>query len=277
MSQSHVSGVRLLPGRLVLTLYALILALPLLWMVISSFKPSVEVYGRPWSLPTAWKFENYAQAWEMGVSQYFVNSLIVTSITIALVLVVAALAAYSLVRMHNVVARLTLMAVMGSLVISPQVSIVPLYDLLGRVGIIDTYEAMVLPYVAYRLPMAILLIRAVFLEVPKELEEASRLDGCGSFRTFVNVYWPVSSGVLATAAILTIYYTWNEFLFALIFVNSDELRTIPAGLMAFRDALATDWGVLLAGLTIAAVPIVVVFLLGQRFLIAGITAGSVKG
>ncbi len=277
MSQSHVSGVRLLPGRLVLTLYALILALPLLWMVISSFKPSVEVYGRPWNLPTAWKFENYAQAWEMGVSQYFVNSLIVTSITTALVLVVAALAAYSLVRMHNVVARLTLMAVMGSLVISPQVSIVPLYDLLGRVGIIDTYEAMVLPYVAYRLPMAILLIRAVFLEVPKELEEASRLDGCGSFRTFVNVYWPVSSGVLATAAILTIYYTWNEFLFALIFVNSDELRTIPAGLMAFRDALATDWGVLLAGLTIAAVPIVVVFLLGQRFLIAGITAGSVKG
>ena len=277
MSQSHISGVRLLPGRLVLTVYALILALPLLWMVISSFKPSVEVYGRPWSLPTAWKFENYAQAWEMGVSQYFVNSLIVTSITTALVLVVAALAAYSLVRMHNWVARLTLMAVMGSLVISPQVSIVPLYDLLGRVGIIDTYEAMVLPYVAYRLPMAILLIRAVFLEVPRELEEASRLDGCGSFRTFVNVYWPVSSGVLATAAILTIYYTWNEFLFALIFVNSDELRTIPAGLMAFRDALATDWGVLLAGLTIAAVPSVVVFLLGQRFLIAGITAGSVKG
>ncbi|HNV11495.1 MAG TPA: carbohydrate ABC transporter permease [Propionibacteriaceae bacterium] len=277
MSQSHISGVRLLPGRLVLTVYALILALPLLWMVISSFKPSVEVYGRPWSLPTAWKFENYSQAWEMGVSQYFVNSLVVTSVTTALVLVVAALAAYSLVRMHNWVARLTLMAVMGSLVISPQVSIVPLYDLLGRVGIIDTYEAMVLPYVAYRLPMAILLIRAVFLEVPRELEEASRLDGCGSFRTFVNVYWPVSSGVLATAAILTIYYTWNEFLFALIFVNSDELRTIPAGLMAFRDALATDWGVLLAGLTIAAVPIVVVFLLGQRFLIAGITAGSVKG
>lgn len=200
-----------------------------------------------------------------------------TVTTTAVVLVVAATGAYALVRLNNILSRVTLLIVMGALVISPQVSIVPLYDLLGRVGMLDSYMAMILPYIAYRLPMAILLIRAVFLEVPRELEEASRLDGCGSLRTFANVYWPVSSGVLATAAILTIYYTWNEFLFALIFVNSDELRTIPAGLMAFRDALATDWGVLLAGLTIAALPVIIVFLYGQRFLIAGITAGSVKG
>ena len=277
MRLPYVTGVRLLPGRVVLTIYALILAFPLLWMVVSSFKPTLEVYGRPWSLPSTWRFDNYSTAWEMGVSQYFVNSLLVTAITTAAVLAVAALAAYAMVRLRNWVSRLTMLIVMGALVISPQVSIVPLYDLLGRVGLLDTYTAMILPYVAYRLPMAILLIRAVFLEVPRELEEASRLDGCGSFRTFLNVYWPVSAGVLATAAILTIYYTWNEFLFALIFIDSDSLRTIPAGLMAFRDALATDWGVLLAGLTIAALPIVVVFLLGQRFLIAGITAGSVKG
>jgi raffinose/stachyose/melibiose transport system permease protein len=277
MRLPYVAGVRLLPGRLVLTAYALILAFPLLWMIVSSFKPTLEVYGQPWSLPSTWRFDNYSKAWEMGVSQYFVNSLFVTAITTAAVLAVAALAAYSLVRLRNWAARLTMLIVMGALVISPQVSIVPLYDLLGRFGLLDTYTAMILPYVAYRLPMAILLIRAVFLEVPRELEEASRLDGCGSLRTFLNVYWPVSAGVLATAAILTIYYTWNEFLFALIFVDSDNLRTIPAGLMAFRDALATDWGVLLAGLTIAAVPVVVVFLLGQRFLIAGITAGSVKG
>ena len=266
----------LLPGRLVLTAYALILAFPLLWMIVSSFKPTLEVYGRPWSLPSTWRFDNYSKAWEMGVSQYFVNSLFVTAITTAAVLAVAALAAYSLVRLRNWAARLTMLIVMGALVISPQVSIVPLYDLLGRFGLLDTYTAMILPYVAYRLPMAILLIRAVFLECPENSKRPAVSTAAARFGPSSTSTGP-SVRASSPAAILTIYYTWNEFLFALIFVDSDSLRTHPAGLMAFRDALATDWGVLLAGLTIAAVPVVVVFLLGQRFLIAGITAGSVKG
>lgn len=120
MRLPYVAGVRLLPGRLVLTAYALILAFPLLWMIVSSFKPTLEVYGRPWSLPSTWRFDNYSKAWEMGVSQYFVNSLFVTAITTAAVLAVAALAAYSLVRLRNWAARLTMLIVMGALVISPR-------------------------------------------------------------------------------------------------------------------------------------------------------------
>ncbi len=266
-----------IPGRIILTLYALVLALPLLWMVMSSFKSNKDVYGRPFSLPSPWKVDNYTDAWTMGVSHYFVNSLLVTAITTVVVLLCAAFASFAMVRLNNLAARIMLLAVMASLVVSPQIAIVPLYDLLGKANLLDTYWAMIFPYVGFRLPMAILLIRAVFLEVPRELDEASRLDGCGSMRTFRNVYWPLSSGVLVTAGILTVYYTWNEFLFALIFMSTDSLRTIPAGLMAFRDALQTDYGVLLAGLVIAALPIVVVFLFCQRFFIEGITAGGVKG
>lgn len=268
---------KLIPGRAVLALYALLLAIPLIWMIISSFKRSDEVYGRPWALPSTWRFENYENAWNQGVSQYFLNSTIVTLITTISVLFMAAMASYAMVQLRNMVATLALYVCMGALVIAPQIAIVPIYDLLGRLGLLDTLAAMIFPYVAYRLPMAIMLIRAVFLIVPSELVEASRLDGCGPLGTFRHVYWPMSSGVLITAGILTVYYTWNEFLFALIFVNSDELRTIPAGLMAFRDALSTDWGVLLAGLTIAALPIIVVFAFAQRFIIEGMTAGSVKG
>lgn len=264
-------------GRIVLIVYALILAIPLMWMLISSFKPTSEVYGKPFSLPTEWLVDNYVRAWNQGVSQYFFNSAIVTAVSTVGVLLAAALAAFGMVRSRNWLARIMLLFCMAALVVSPQIAIVPLYDLLGRVGLLDTYLAMILPYIAYRLPMAILLIRAVFLDVPKELDEAARLDGCGSLKVFRHVYWPISKGVLVTAAILTIYYTWNEFLFALIFVNSDDLRTIPAGLMAFRDALQTDWGVLLAGLTIAALPVIVLFIFFQRFLIEGMTAGSVKG
>lgn len=276
MGGLRLSRALALPGRIVLTIYALVLAIPLLWMVVSSFKSSTEVYGSPFGLPEKWLFSNYSTAWTMGVSSYFLNSVIVTVATTACVLVFAAMASFAMVRLNNIATRLLLMAVMAALVVSPQITIVPLYDLLGRIGLLDTYGAMILPYIAFRLPMAILLIRAVFLEVPKELDEASRLDGCGSLGTFRNVYWPLSRGVLVTAGILTVYYTWNEFLFALIFINSDDLRTIPAGLMAFRDALQTDWGVLLAGLVIAALPIVVVFLFAQRFFIEGITAGSGK-
>ncbi len=228
-----------IPGRIILTLYALVLALPLLWMVMSSFKSNKDVYGRPFSLPSPWKVDNYTDAWTMGVSHYFVNSLLVTAITTVVVLLCAAFASFAMVRLNNLAARIMLLAVMASLVVSPQIAIVPLYDLLGKANLLDTYWAMIFPYVGFRLPMAILLIRAVFLEVPRELDEASRLDGCGSMRTFRNVYWPLSSGVLVTAGILTVYYTWNEFLFALIFMSTDSLRTIPAGLMAFRDALQT--------------------------------------
>lgn len=265
-----------IPGRVILTLYALVLALPLLWMVISSLKANKDVYGKPFSLPSPWHFQNYADAWTMGVSNYFVNSLLVTAFTTVIVLLCAAFASFAMVRLSNWAARLMLLAVMASLVVSPQIAIVPLYDLLGKANLLDTYWAMIFPYVGFRLPMAVLLIRAVFMEVPRELDEASRLDGCGSMGIFRHVYWPLSSGVLVTAGILTVYYTWNEFLFALIFMSTDSFRTIPAGLMAFRDALQTDYGVLLAGLVIAALPIVIVFLFCQRFFIEGITSGSVK-
>jgi raffinose/stachyose/melibiose transport system permease protein len=136
---------------------------------------------------------------------------------------------------------------------------------------------MILPYIAFRLPMAIILIRSVFIGVPKELVDAAIIDGCSSLQVLRNVYLPISKSVLMTAGVLTAYFAWNEFLFAIVYVDSDELRTIPAGLMSFRDALSTDWGVLIAGLVIAALPIIVLFIFLQRYFVAGITAGSLKG
>jgi len=170
-----------------------------------------------------------------------------------------------------------LVVAMGGLVVAPQVSLIPLYRLLDAMGLLNTYWAMILPYVAFRLPMAILLIRSVFLGIPRELEDAATIDGCRSFGVFRHVYLPLSASVLTTAAVLTGYFAWNEFLFAIVYVDADAVRTIPAGLMAFRDALSTDWGVLLAGLVVAALPIVVVFLFLQRYFVAGVAAGSVKG
>ncbi|SDS20590.1 carbohydrate ABC transporter permease [Microbacterium paraoxydans] len=265
------------PVQVILAVYAVVIAYPLLWMVISSFKSSSEIFADPWGLPSVWLVQNYAAAWDRGISDYFLNSVIVTVISTAATVALAALCAYGMVRLSSRVATIVLIVAMGGLVVAPQVSLIPLYRLLDTMGLLNTYWAMILPYVAFRLPMAILLIRSVFLGIPRELEDAATIDGCRSFGVFRHVYLPLSASVLTTAAVLTGYFAWNEFLFAIVYIDADALRTIPAGLMSFRDSLSTEWGVLLAGLTIAALPIVVVFLALQRYFVAGVAAGSVKG
>ncbi|CAD5141019.1 MULTISPECIES: carbohydrate ABC transporter permease [unclassified Microbacterium] len=269
--------VRRAPVQVILAVYAVVIAYPLLWMVISSFKSSSEIFADPWGLPSVWLVQNYAAAWDRGISDYFVNSVIVTIISTVATVAIAALCAYGMVRLSSRVANIVLIVAMGGLVVAPQVSLIPLYRLLDTMGLLNTYWAMILPYVAFRLPMAILLIRSVFLGIPRELEDAATIDGCRSFGVFRHVYLPLSASVLTTAAVLTGYFAWNEFLFAIVYIDADALRTIPAGLMSFRDSLSTEWGVLLAGLTIAALPIVVVFLALQRYFVAGVAAGSVKG
>lgn len=135
-------------------------------MVISSFKSSSEIFADPWGLPSVWLVQNYAAAWDRGISDYFVNSVIVTIISTVATVAIAALCAYGMVRLSSRVANIVLIVAMGGLVVAPQVSLIPLYRLLDTMGLLNTYWAMILPYVAFRLPMAILLIRSVFLGIP---------------------------------------------------------------------------------------------------------------
>ncbi|MED4073809.1 hypothetical protein FH5_03916 [Priestia endophytica] len=259
-----------------LIFYFLIIAYPLLWMVMSSFKSTEEIFTNSWSLPETWLVENYVAAWESGISSYFLNSVIVTGLSCILTVFVSALGAYGLSRFEFKGKTFILVICLGGLMLSPQVSLIPLYNIIQKLGLYNTHWALILPYVAYRIPLTILLIRAYFLSIPKELEEAARLDGCTSIGILFRIFIPMSVPILLTTTILTAYYTWNEFMFAIIFIDDDSLRTIPAGLMQFRDALQTDWGVLLAGLTISAAPIVILFLFMQKYFIRGIASGSVK-
>jgi len=265
------------PVYILLFVYFIIIAYPLFWMVINSFKSTDEIFGSSWALPEKWLFYNYIEAWDTGISSYFVNSLIVTAATCLLTVSISALGAYGLSRFEFKGKNLLLIFCIGGMMLSPQVSLIPLYKLIQALGINDTYLAMILPYVAYRIPITVLLIRSAFLEVPKDLEESAFLDGCGTWKIFIKIFVPLNLPIMVTATVLTAYFTWNEFLFALIFVDSESLKTIPAGLMQFRDALQTNWGVLLAGLMISAIPIILLFLCMQKFFVRGLTSGSVKG
>ncbi|RGP35254.1 carbohydrate ABC transporter permease [Pseudotabrizicola alkalilacus] len=273
------------PGRLlvilVLLLHSVIVIYPLFWMITNSFKTTQQIFEASWTMPTVWVVENYVKAWQGGISAYFMNSVIVTGSTIVLTLALSSLAAFGMTRAEaggaGRAAGLVLMACIGGMLVAPQVALVPLYKMMQALHLHDTHLALILMYTAYRLPITVLLIRAVFVTVPRDLDDSAHIDGCTSFQTLWHVYLPMSRSILLTASVLTAYHAWNEFLFAIIFIDSDRLKTVPAGLMNFRDALMTDWGVLVAGLVISAAPIVIMFILAQRYFMSGFAAGAVKG
>ena len=245
---------------------------PLFWILMSSFKDYQGIYGDMWGLPGVWHVENYMTAWNKGISQYFINSAIVTLATIAGVVFTASFAAFGICQLMGPLGNAIFLLCMCGLLLSPQVCLLPLFMLLRTLKLKNTLFAMILPYIAFRLPVSIMMIRSFFVGISKELEEAATIDGA-----YKNISLPLSKPILSTVVIMTAYYGWNEFMFATIFVDSSRLRTIPVGLMTFRDGLMTEWGVVLAGMVIACVPIMTLFLLMQKSFVRGMTAGSVKG
>ena len=260
-----------------LFIYFLLVAYPLFWMICNSLKSYKEIYKNIWAMPKSPLWNNYALAWQRGISKYFLNSVLVTGSTIVGAILVSAVASYSLARFRFRGNQLIFILSKGGMMLSPQVTLIPLYKIIQALHIPNTNHPLIIPYTAYRNPLIVMLIRSHFLSIPKEIEESAILDGCSSFKVFYNIFLPMSKPILLTCTILTAYYAWNEFLYAIIFIDSDKFRTIPAGLMNLRDALQTDWGVLLAGMTISAAPLIILFLLMQKQFIRGMTAGSVKG
>ena len=261
----------------VLLLLAALILYPLFWIFMSSFKDYNGIYGDVWGLPGVWHTENYQTAWQKGISQYFANSAIVTLCTLAGVVFVSTFAAFGVCQMKGKLGNFVFLFCMCGLLLSPQVCLLPLFMLLKTLKLKNTLLAMILPYIAFRLPVSIMLIRSFFIGISKEMEEAATIDGATLMQIYRNIYLPLSKPIISTVIIMTAYYAWNEFVFATIFVDSSKMRTIPVGLMTFRDGLMTEWGVVLAGMVIACLPIIVLFLAMQKSFVRGMTAGSVKG
>lgn len=236
-----------------------------------------EIYNNVWGFPSTWLVENYSTAWSKGISGYFLNSLLVTSITVISVVLIGSMAAFVLARYRTRLIDFALIFIIGGMMMNPEVALIPLFNILSGLDLINTHWALILTYISYRLPLSVLLLRAYFLSIPRELEESAIIDGCSEFGIYRRIYLPMSIPIIITVIVLTSYYAWNEFLFATIFIESNELKTIPSGLMNFRDALRTDWGVLLAGMVMSAAPMVLLLIFLQKYLVRGLSEGSVKG
>jgi raffinose/stachyose/melibiose transport system permease protein len=259
-------------------LATVVVGYPVLWMLLQSFKTKFELYANVWGLPQQLFLDNYVQAWRIArMGTYVFNSLIVSVGTVAIVLVLASLAGYAFARLRFAGRQVLFYAFIFSLIVPLQVTIIPLYAVVSGLGLTNTYFALILPYAAGGLPLSIFLLRAFFESVPREIEEAARIDGCSELAAFWRVVLPISGPGLATVTILQFLGAWNEFLLALIFIRNPALRTIPLGLQSFFFEYAVEWGYLFAALSMATVPVILVYVLMQRHFISGLTAGAVKG
>lgn len=277
-STVRVVGRRLrgLAVALLLVVLAIAVLYPLLWMVLSSFKDNREVFDHPWGLPGKLRWENFAKASSAGVVRYFANSIIVTAASIVTTVLISAWAAFSLTRLKIRFGGFALGVVLGGLMIAPTVALIPLFGLLQSLHIYDTYWALIVLYTAFRIPFTTFLIRAYMIDLPREVDEAAILDGCSKSQAFWQVILPMCRPILVSSALLHALFAWNEFAFALVFLNNPNLKTLPVGLMDMQSRLLTDWPVQFAGLTMAALPMVVLFLIGQRQFLRGLTEGMGK-
>ena len=267
---SRAAAFALLSALSVVTVY------PLIWLVINSFKRTDELFEASWALPASWRWENYPKAWRFGLGHFMANSVLVTTVSVAAIVLLSALAAYVLVTVRFRGRGVLHAFILGGLIVPPEVSLFPLFKIMLVLGVLNTYFAMILPDVAYGLPFTVLLLRAYMMVIPAEMAEAARIDGAGMLRCFWSIYLPLCRPALAAAALVQGMRVWNEFVFALTFVGRDALRPLTVGLTTFGDSLQTDWPVLLAGLVISIVPVLTAFLLMQRQFMGGLTAGALK-
>jgi ABC-type glycerol-3-phosphate transport system permease component len=253
-------------------------AFPLYWMVVSSLSPESRLFDAPSLLPAAPALDHYAALFRER--QFWIpirNSLVVAGATTAVAIVLGTPCAYALARLPFAGRRWLMLAILG-VSIFPQIAIVsPLFLALRGAGLIDTYPGLVLPYVTFAMPLAIWLLTGFFRELPREIEDAARLDGAGPLRVAIEITVPLAAPAVATTAILTFLYAWNEFLFALSFTLGPDRQTVPVAIALFRGQYQVPWGEVLAAAVVASIPVTLVVLAFQRRIVSGLTSGAVKG
>src|SRR4051812_33507241 len=261
----------------VLWLTTLIMLYPMVVVVLSAFKTTAEIYSTPFGLPQTFSLTNLETIWrETTFPRYLANSLIVTGTSIAAIVAAGTMAAYALARYSFRGNELVYPFFLSGLMLPLKLAIIPLFIQLTSIGLIDTRAGLVVVYTAMGLPSAIFILTGYLRSLPRELEESARIDGAGEARIMWSVMLPLARPAMVIAAINNAVPIWNDFFFPLVFIQSDPLKPLPQGLTIFMGEFNTEWGVLFAGLTLAALPITLVYIVLSRQFVAGMTQGAVK-
>lgn len=266
--------------QLPMWLYLIVSIYPLFWMISYSLKNNDEIFvTNPFGLPTTFRFENYINAWQQfNIPRYFMNSFVVSTISTLLIMLLALMFAFAVARMKwrfNSLAR-TYMII--GMFMPLQVIMIPLALLVRDFHLTNTYGALILPYVAIGLPFSTMVFYGFLMAIPKEIEEAACMDGATIYRLFLSIIVPLALPAIATVAIFQFLNNWNEFTLAYILISDENMKTLPLGLLFFQGSYSTDWGAMGAVMTIASLPMVLVYLFLSEQVERAMTVGSaVKG
>jgi raffinose/stachyose/melibiose transport system permease protein len=262
----------------VLTVMACVILVPLLATLLGGFKTLGELRTNPVGLPAHWIWENYVGI--LSTERYWRllgNSMIIAGVTCFLTLVTASMAAFTFAHVTFFGRELLFNYVLLGLMFPAATAVLPLFIQIRDLGLLDTYWGVILPETAFGLSMSILLFREFFRALPKDLFEAAFVDGCGYIRFFFFMTLPLARPILATVAIFTFVRSWNNYLLPLIMLNSDAKYPWPLGIMVYQGEFSTEWQLVLAFVTLTILPAVIVFFAAQKHIVAGLTAGAVKG
>ncbi|CAM4092306.1 carbohydrate ABC transporter permease [Paenibacillus alkaliterrae] len=263
----------------VLIAVAVLQLFPLVWLLFFSLKNNQEVFNLPpLSLPMNPHWENYGKVWSAGnIDVYFINSVWITVAATALTVVLGSLVTFAVTRMKWKGSSIVLGLFMVAMMIPVHSTLIPLFSLFNNAGLIDHPLSLILTYVAFNMPITIMILLGFYYALPREVEEAAIIDGCSVNRMFFRIVFPMTSSVLATTAIINMIYNWNEFIFVNTFISSDAYKTLTVGVQNFIGQYTTDWGAIGATLMISILPILITFLFLSDRIVEGIAAGSVKG
>jgi raffinose/stachyose/melibiose transport system permease protein len=264
---------------IILSFIAITQLFPLYWLITFSLKSNAEIFGENViGLPRIWRFINYKTALtEGGILRYFLNSVFYSAVTVIVVAIITAMAAYAIARMNWKLKEAAFGVFTIGIMIPAQAALLPLFQIMDKMGLKGGYLGLLIPYIAFGIPMSVMILTGFYKGIPKEMEEAAYMDGCGIFRCFITIMLPMVRPAIATASIFTFLGTWNELMFANTLVDSADYRTLPVGIMSFAGQYSTDWGLIGAGMVIATLPTILIYFLLSNQVQESLVAGAVKG
>lgn len=252
--------------------------MPILWLILSSFKTNLELRNSPFALPEVWQFSNYVDAVEVsGLHRLFLNSLIVSGAATALNLLVCSMAAFAFSREKFMGQNIVLNSILAGVLVPIVALMVPYFRLINSIGLYDTLLGLTLTYTGINIPISMFLTYGFMRTIPKELEEAGIIDGCTFFQRYRLIVLPLSKMGLVTAGTFAFLFSWNEFIYALLLTSSERARTIQLGIRFFKRQFFTDYTAMFAAITLAIIPTIIVYIFFHERIIKGLTSGALKG
>jgi len=269
---------RQLPNYVILTLFLLIILIPIVGLVFSAFKTDAEVTKGPLALPSEIRLDAFKDAWTTGRFNFFFrNSVIVTVVVVIVSVFLSTLTGYAFAMLPLPGRKLLYPLLLLGYMVPFEAVIIPLYHMMNRMGLTDTYWALILPQVGLSVSFGTLWMTSFFRSAPRELVDAAAVDGCNRWQLLWRILWPLARPAVLTLVVLIFMWTWNEFLLALVMIQKETMRTLPVGLAFFQGRYSANIPLMAAGSLIVAGPILLVYILFQRYFIRGMLGGAVKG